>query len=148
MPALRPTFRPALTALATLAVALAGATVANTAAAATLTLEVQQASGSGELMVAVFNDAGQWLKKPVRAARQPLQDGPLSLQLADLPDGDYAVSLFIDRNANGKLDSNAMGIPTEPYAFSNDAAGNFGPPPFDKAKFTVQGDTRAVIRLP
>jgi uncharacterized protein (DUF2141 family) len=148
MPTLRPTRRPALAALATLVVAVAGATVATTAAAATLTLEVQQASGSGELMVAVFNDAGQWLKKPVRAARQPLQDGPISVQLADLPDGDYAISLFIDRNANGKLDSNAMGIPTEPYAFSNDAAGNFGPPSFAQARFSVSGDTRAVIRLP
>lgn len=143
-----PTLRPTLAALATLTVALSGAVFTSTASAATLTLDIQQASGSGELMVAVFNDAGQWLKKPVRAARQPLQDGPISLQLADLPDGDYAISLFIDRNANGKLDSNAMGMPTEPYAFSNDAIGNFGPPSFDKAKFSVSGDTRAVIRLP
>lgn len=141
-----PTLRPNLSILATLTVALTGA--AFTASAATLTLDIQQASGSGELMVAVFNDAGQWLKKPVRAARQPLQEGPVSLQLAGLPDGDYAVSLFIDRNANGKLDSNAMGMPTEPYAFSNDAIGNFGPPSFEKAKFSVSGDTRAVIRLP
>lgn len=143
-----PTQRPILAALATLTAALAGATFTTTSSAATLTLEVQQANGSGELMVALFNDAGQWLKKPVRAVRQPLQAGPLSLQLADLPDGDYAVSLFIDRNANGKLDSNAMGIPTEPYAFSNEAAGTFGPPSFDKARFSVSGDTRAVIRLP
>lgn len=143
-----PTLRPTLAALATLTVALTSAAFTSTASAATLTLDIQQASGSGELMVAVFNDAGQWLKKPVRAARQPLQDGPISLQLADLPDGDYAISLFIDRNANGKLDSNAMGMPTEPYAFSNDAIGNFGPPSFDKAKFSVSGDTRAVIRLP
>lgn len=143
-----PTLRPTLATLATLTVALSGAVFTSTASAATLTLDIQQASGSGELMVAVFNDAGQWLKKPVRAARQPLQDGPISLQLADLPDGDYAISLFIDRNANGKLDSNAMGMPTEPYAFSNDAIGNFGPPSFDKAKFSVSGDTRAVIRLP
>lgn len=143
-----PTLRATLAALATLTVALAGAAFTTTASAATLTLDIQQASGSGELMVAVFNDAGQWLKKPVRAARQPLQDGPVSLQLADLPDGDYAVSLFIDRNANGKLDSNAMGMPTEPYAFSNDAIGNFGPPSFEQARLSVKGDTRAVIRLP
>lgn len=143
MPALRPT----LAALATLTVALAGA-VTTTVSAATLTLEVQQASGPGELMVAVFNDAGHWLKQPTRAARQPLQDGPVQLQLADLPDGDYAVSLFIDRNANGKLDSNAMGMPTEPYGFSNDAMGTFGPPSFEQARLSVKGDTRAVIRLP
>ena len=143
-----PTLRPTLAALATLTVALAGAAFTTTAPAATLTLDVQQAGGSGELMVAVFSDAGQWLKKPLRATRQPLQEGPVSLQLADLPDGDYAISLFIDRNANGKLDSNAMGVPTEPYAFSNNAGGNYGPPNFDHPRFSVKGDTRSLIRLP
>ena len=118
------------------------------ATAATLTIEVQQVAAPGDLMVAVFDQAGQWLKQPLRGLRQAAAAGTMTVQVPDLPDGDYAVSLFVDRNANGKLDSNAMGMPTEPYAFSNDAAGNFGPPSFDKARFSVQGDTRAVIHLP
>lgn len=118
------------------------------ASAATLTLEVQQVAAPGELMVAIYDQAGQWLKQPLRGLRQAAAAGTMTVQVSDLPDGDYAVSLFVDRNANGKLDSNAMGMPTEPYAFSNDAAGNFGPPSFDKAKLSVKGDTRAVIHLP
>ena len=116
--------------------------------AATLTVEVQKVVAPGELMVAVYDQAGQWLKQPLRGLRQAATDGTMTVQVADLPDGDYAVSLYIDRNANGKLDSNAIGIPTEPYGFSNDAAGNFGPPSFDKARLSVKGDTRAVIHLP
>jgi len=118
------------------------------ASAATLTIEVQQVAAPGDLMVAVYDQAGQWLKQPLRGLRQAASAGTMTVQVPDLPDGDYAVSLFVDRNANGKLDSNAMGMPTEPYAFSNDAVGNFGPPSFDKARFSVKGDTRAVIHLP
>jgi uncharacterized protein (DUF2141 family) len=136
MPALRPL-------LATLTLATACATQA-----ATLTLQVEPLSGNGELMVAVFDQPAQWLKQPARALRQPLQAGSMRVTLADLPDGDYAITLFVDRNANGVLDRNAMGIPTEPYAFSNDAFGQFGPPSFEQARLTIKGDTQALIRLP
>lgn len=127
---------------------LLSALVTGSASAATLTVEVQQVAAPGDLMIAVYDQAGQWLKQPLRGLRQAAVAGTMTVQVPDLPDGDYAVSLFIDRNANGKLDSNAIGMPTEPYAFSNDAAGNFGPPAFDQARFSVKGDTRAVIHLP
>lgn len=121
---------------------------ASPAPAATLTLQVEHVAAPGELMVAVYDRAGQWLKQPARSLRQPAAAGTMTVQLADLPDGDYAVSLFVDGNANGQLDRNAMGVPIEPYAFSNDAVGNFGPPSFEQARLRVGGDTRAVIRLP
>ncbi|HEX5686998.1 MAG TPA: DUF2141 domain-containing protein [Ideonella sp.] len=142
------TTRPTLSSLHLLPAMLLVMTLAAPATAATLTIEVQQVATPGELMVAVFDQAGQWLKQPLRGLRQAAAAGTMTVQVPDLPDGDYAVSLFVDRNANGKLDSNAIGMPTEPYAFSNDAAGNFGPPSFDKAKLSVKGDTRAVIHLP
>jgi uncharacterized protein (DUF2141 family) len=50
----------------------------------------------------------------------------------------------VDENANGKMDSNVIGIPIEPYAFSNDASGNFGPPTFEQAKFVVTKDAKKI----
>lgn len=141
----RPFTQPLITPLLA---GLAAACAAASAPAATLTLQVERVTAPGELMVAVYDQAGQWLKTPARSLRQPAAAGTMTLQLADLPEGDYAVSLFIDRNANGQLDRNAMGMPIEPYAFSNDAAGVFGPPGFEQAKLRVAGDTRAVIHLP
>lgn len=124
------------------------ALAAGNAPAATLTVEVQQVVAPGDLMIAVFDQPGQWLKQPLRGLRQAAVAGTMTVQVPDLPDGDYAVSLFVDRNGNAKLDSNAIGLPTEPYGFSNDATGNFGPPGFEQARFSVKGDTRAVIHLP
>jgi uncharacterized protein (DUF2141 family) len=48
----------------------------------------------------------------------------------DLPAGEYALSAFKDDNGNGKLDANPLGMPIEPYGFSNDAAGSYGPPSY------------------
>ena len=51
--------------------------------------------------------------------------------------GTYAIKAYHDRNGNGRLDTGAFGAPVEPYGFSNDARGTFGPPPFTAATFTL-----------
>lgn len=56
----------------------------------------------------------------------------------NLPEGEYALSIFQDINENGKLDRKKFGIPAEPFAFSNDALRRFGPPYFEQAKFYVE----------
>jgi uncharacterized protein (DUF2141 family) len=53
--------------------------------------------------------------------------------------GDYAVSVFHDENANGKLDRNLVGIPKEGVGASNDAAEKLGTPKFDDARFAYKG---------
>lgn len=55
-----------------------------------------------------------------------------------LPMGTYAVAAFLDLNDNGKLDRGLWGIPSEPYGFSNNVRGNFGPAKFSRASFTMQ----------
>ena len=57
----------------------------------------------------------------------------------DIPPGTYAIAVVHDENMNGKLDTNLLGIPTEGYAFSNDAKGLFGPPSFSAASFPYDG---------
>ncbi len=51
----------------------------------------------------------------------------------DLPPGRYAIIVFHDENGSGKLDKNILGVPLQPYGFSNDAQGFLGPPSFDDA---------------
>ena len=52
-----------------------------------------------------------------------------------------------DVNGNDALDSNIVGMPTEPYGFSNNAQGSFGPPAWQDARFALDGDLTQVIRL-
>lgn len=127
--------------------ALAGLLTAS-AHAADLDVDVLGLDGrDGSVLVAVYADAGTWLKKPVAVATQPVaaqQGGALRLHLKDVPDGTVAVTLFHDKNGNGRLDMNAMGMPQEPFGFSRDAAGRFGPPKFEQASFELSGATKAI----
>ena len=49
----------------------------------------------------------------------------------------FAIAVFQDIDGNGKLSKNGIGIPTEPYGFSNNARGLLGPPAFSQAVFTM-----------
>jgi uncharacterized protein (DUF2141 family) len=54
--------------------------------------------------------------------------------------GEYAASVFLDKNNNGKLDTNTVGSPKEPWGVSqNVKSKRFGPPLYKDAKFNYQG---------
>jgi len=54
--------------------------------------------------------------------------------------GEYAASVFLDTNRDGKLDTNAIGSAKEPWGVSQNAkAKRFGPPLYKDAKFNYQG---------
>ena len=60
----------------------------------------------------------------------------------------YAIALFQDLNDNDSLDTRgSMKIPTEPFGFSNNKKGTFGPPGFDQVKFMIITDTTISIHL-
>jgi len=62
----------------------------------------------------------------------------------DLPEGKYAIALFQDINSNQKLDTNAIGIPKEPFGFSNNPKLLFGPPSFSKAQFKMTNENHEI----
>ena len=65
----------------------------------------------------------------------------------DLPEGIYAIALFVDANKNLKIDKNFLGIPKEQFGFSNNAMGKLSAPTFEQAKFKVEGNTLQNIKL-
>lgn len=140
---------PAL--LLTLSLSALGCTHAASAHAAELELDVSGLlAGQGPLMVAAFADPSQWLRKPIavtRALPEQIRDGRATVRLTDLPDGPVAISLFQDLNGNGRLDTNPVGMPLEPFAFSRQAQGQFGPPKFQDAVLEA-GVRRHAIQLP
>ncbi|GAA4367305.1 hypothetical protein GCM10023185_39070 [Hymenobacter saemangeumensis] len=62
----------------------------------------------------------------------------------ELTPGDWAVAITQDLNNNDKLDKNFIGIPTEPFAFSNNVRPTVAPPNFDECKFRVEGHGKVV----
>ena len=106
--------------------------------AAELTIEVIGANPArGQFLISVFDRPETWMKHPV-ATRAPTvaADGAGAAKFS-LPAGSYAIALIHDANGNGKTDTNAFGIPTEAFGFSNGARAHFGPPAFGKSAFTL-----------
>ena len=56
----------------------------------------------------------------------------------NIPVSKYAIAVFQDENSNGKLDTDLFGAPTEPYGFSKNEYGMFGPPDFEDVSFYVK----------
>ncbi|MCR9278572.1 MAG: DUF2141 domain-containing protein [Pseudomonadaceae bacterium] len=130
--------------------AFIGIALAQTVPAATLTMTFEGVeSAEGQLMAQVSNSSEAFDGK-ARAVAQfvvPAAAGSVSISTNSLPAGDYAVRVMHDENDNGELDSNMIGIPREPWGTSNDAKGSFGPPSWDDAKFSIDGDTSIIINM-
>jgi uncharacterized protein (DUF2141 family) len=109
------------------------------AGSAQLTVEIVGATDSnGVIKIAVWTDERTFLKgQPFRIASAEMKDGRAIAVFKDMESGMYAVSAYHDKNNNGKLDTNLVGKPTEPYGFSNDARRTFGPPKYDEARFDL-----------
>ena len=68
------------------------------------------------------------------------------IEFNDLPPGEYAIKALHDLNSNGRMDMNFLGIPQEPYAFSNDPKVMFAEPSFSETSFKVAAG-RSKIRI-
>ena len=98
-------------------------------------------STTGNLFVNVFDSEDTFLGDTKVVAKEVvleglLKDGAAEVELV-LPYGTYAIAVYHDDNANGKLDHGFFGIPAEPMGLSNNHVPRFGPPKFAKAAMKV-----------
>ncbi|HKK25277.1 MAG TPA: DUF2141 domain-containing protein [Gracilimonas sp.] len=93
----------------------------------------------GEVRIALFNSEEKYGDKedPLHAVVLEVKSDTVVWDEAELPFGEYAIAVYHDKNVNGKLDSNFLGIPKEAYGFSNNARGRFGPASWKDAHFIV-----------
>jgi len=144
-PPLLATFTASTLALAAL---LAAPACSSPASTGSVVIRIDNvASARGTLMIALC-DRASFMKRscPIRA-RVPARRGTVSVRLAKVPAGQWAVEVFHDENANGQLDRNGLGIPVEGVGFSRDARGQYGPPAFDQAAVLINGATTIAVPL-
>ena len=94
----------------------------------------------GQILVALYDRETAFLNTQKAHSLKVLpvdNKGTLSLSLGALPTGEYALACFHDLNNNGKLDKNLLGVPTEPYGFSNNTRPKFRAPSWEEAKFVL-----------
>jgi uncharacterized protein (DUF2141 family) len=102
---------------------------------------------AGKLLVILVDDKADWKTfKPsfVRIVEPAISEARAVFE--QIPPGVYAISVLHDINDNQDLDRKFMGIPKEPFGFSNNVNGAFGPPSFKRASFEVPGGGKRVFQ--
>ena len=87
-------------------------------------------------------------KRAIKAQCVKLKNGNVKLNIPSLIAGTYALSMFHDKNGDGKLITNGLGIPKEGFGFSRNPKVITGPPKFgDSAVFVVGSTTNIQINM-
>lgn len=85
------------------------------------------------------DDPDSWLvgKKKVDRERWRASPGITELCFTVERPGTYAVALYHDLDASGRLETNGLGIPVEPFGISNNPLIVLSPPDLEDAAFQV-----------
>jgi len=100
-------------------------------------------NNQGVVRVLIFNQENGFPhnhEKSFISASGEIINNKATFRFKGIPSGNYAISVFHDSQKVGYLKKNILGIPKDDYGFSNNATGHFGPPSFEKAKFSVHKD--------
>ena len=101
----------------------------------------------GAAMIGLYNTEDSFMRTGIKSAKTIVKNKKTYAVFTNVPAGTYAISMFHDENANGKIDRNFVGIPKEGYGTSNDAKGFMGPPKYEDAKFELTADKKLVINV-
>lgn len=117
------------------------------AAGSSVGVRVENPPATGMVVVLLFDEADAFadLRQPLRTLAVP-SGAALEASFDGLTPGRYAVMAFHDRNTNGVLDQNFMGIPREPLGFSRRYWGR-GAPVFAEAAVTVADGEQVPVEL-
>lgn len=102
-------------------------------------------SDKGQALFAVvdspeaYDDIGE---KAIAKSKQKITAGKAQASFT-LPYGWYAVSVVHDQNKNLQLDTNFLGLPQEPYGFSNNPK-VVGKPSFAAVKFKLDASPKTM----
>jgi uncharacterized protein (DUF2141 family) len=105
---------------------------------------------NGDIACAIFNAAEGYPEESTKAYKFTRMASPGNsaiCQFHDIPPGTYAVAVFHDENANGKLDKNFLGIPREGYGASNNVRPKMSAPAFKDTAFSVKAGGTTTLNI-
>lgn len=104
---------------------------------------------SGAIMAGVYDSESAFAGgAPLKGVRIEVTGGEAVALVTGLTPGRYAIKAYHDIDGDGRLGTNPFGMPTEPYAASNNARGTMGPPAWADAVFEVTaGETAQTITI-
>ena len=118
----------------------------------TLTVVVEGVNDKdGNIGMLVFNSDKGWPDDRQAAFKDiavPAKPGTTNtIEVPNLPAGEYAVAVIHDVNKNHKLDKNFMGVPTEQWGMSTNPSHGLKAPAFNSVKFSLKGNQEIHVKV-
>jgi uncharacterized protein (DUF2141 family) len=114
----------------------------NAAGKGNITIKIENGqSTTGKVRVALFDNKQAFNKSKGALTGKVISPAERQAVFTDIPYGVYAIAAYHDLNDNGQLDKNMLGIPTEPYAFSNNPVVKWEAPTYEEARFELEQAT-------
>ena len=118
----------------------------------TLTVVVEGVNEKdGNIGMLVFNSDKGWpddRKAAFRDIAVPAKPGTTNtIEVPNLPAGQYAVAVIHDVNKNHKLDKNMLGVPTEQWGMTTNPSHGLKAPSYDSVKFTLSGNQEIHVKV-
>lgn len=106
-------------------------------------------AAEGEVTCGLFVDAAGFPDDDTRARTEtlPANPGGTKCRFAGVAAGRVAIAVSHDRNGNGRLDKNFLGIPREPWGVSNGVRPSLRPPRFAEAAFEMPAEGVLELRV-
>lgn len=104
----------------------------------------------GNLGILLFNSADGYPETGEKALKSysiKVDKEAMVIELGEFPAGEYAVTLIQDKNMNGIMDKNMIGIPKEPFGFTRLLEIPFGAPSFEETSFRLTKSSIEKIKL-
>jgi len=112
----------------------------------TLNFEITK-HDKGQILFALYNSSESHMDDTFKTAKAKVENGKAKISVKIIQPGFYSFSYFHDLNSNDELDTNLVGVPKEPYGFSNGEKGRLGPPDFEDCKIKINDDTNIQISI-
>lgn len=117
----------------------------------TLTVVVEGVNNlDGNVGMLVFNSPKGWAEDRTAALRDitvPAHQGTVTIEVPNLPPGEYALALVHDVNKNHKLDRNWIGEPKEQWGLSNNPHAMIKTPSYKACTFQLKGNQEIHIQM-
>ncbi len=113
-----------------------------------VTLKQLDPTKGGQIKIGLFDPGGfPSVGKGLQERDLPVKAETAHVRFTDIPPGRYAIAVFQDIDSDDRLDKNLLGVPKEPYGFSKNVFGRFGPPDFEDVAFEVGSGQQVALTI-
>ncbi|WBL27091.1 DUF2141 domain-containing protein [Zunongwangia sp. HGR-M22] len=113
-------------------------------ATGSITVEIENiSSDKGKISYGLYTE-DTFMKNPKYSKTAKIKDGKSTVTFDKIPEGEYAVICYHDKNDNDQMDFETNGMPKEDYGMSNNKINPYGPPTWDDGKFGFDGSSKEI----